>query len=78
MLDMLQLRAGQTVFELGAGSGWNAALMGQLVGPEGHVYSLELIREIAKTAAETIAMLGINNVSIIPGDGGEGYAVGAP
>src|SRR5215510_4601208 len=65
MLDMLQLRAGQTVFELGAGSGWNAALMGQLVGPGGHVYSLELIPEIAKTAAETIDMLEIKNVSVI-------------
>src|SRR5690349_14974259 len=32
MLDMLQIQPGQTVFELGAGSGWNAALMGHLVG----------------------------------------------
>jgi protein-L-isoaspartate(D-aspartate) O-methyltransferase len=78
MLDMLQLRTGQTVFELGAGSGWNAALMGQLVGPEGHVYSVEFISEVAKTAAETIAMLGIRNVSVIAADGGEGYAAGAP
>jgi protein-L-isoaspartate(D-aspartate) O-methyltransferase len=78
MLDMLQLRAGQTVFELGAGSGWSAALMGQLVGPEGHVYSLEFIPEVAKTAAETIRTLGIKNVSIIAADGGEGYAAGAP
>ena len=37
MLDMLQLRPGQTVFELGAGSGWNAALMAHLVGPEGRI-----------------------------------------
>jgi protein-L-isoaspartate(D-aspartate) O-methyltransferase len=78
MLDMLQLRPGQTVFELGAGSGWNAALMGQLVGPEGHVYSLEVIPEVAKTAAETVATLGINNVSIIEADGGEGYVAAAP
>jgi protein-L-isoaspartate(D-aspartate) O-methyltransferase len=78
MLEMLQLRAGQTVFELGAGSGWNAALMGNLVGQEGHVYSLELIPEVAKTAAETIATLGIKNVNIIVADGGEGYAAGAP
>ena len=38
MLDMLQLEPGQRVFELGAGSGWNAALMGHLVGPVGHIY----------------------------------------
>jgi protein-L-isoaspartate O-methyltransferase len=59
MLDMLQLRPGHTVFELGAGSGWNAALMGHLVGPEGHVYSLEIIPEVAKMAAATVEALGI-------------------
>jgi protein-L-isoaspartate(D-aspartate) O-methyltransferase len=78
MLDMLQLRAGQTVFELGAGSGWNAALMGRLVGTEGHVYSLEFIPEVARTAAETIAKLGIKNVSVISADGGAGYVTAAP
>jgi protein-L-isoaspartate(D-aspartate) O-methyltransferase len=78
MLEMLQLRPGQTVFELGAGSGWNATLMGHLVGPEGHVYTLEFIPEVAKTAAKTIGRLGFKNVSVIAADGGEGYAVGAP
>src|SRR6266511_1015585 len=78
MLDMLQLRPGHTVFELGAGSGWNAALMGHLVGPEGHVYSLEIIPEVAKMAMDTIATLGIKNVHIIAADGGEGYAAQAP
>jgi len=43
MLDMLPLRPGQTVFELGAGSGWNAALMGHLAGPGGRVFGLEII-----------------------------------
>jgi protein-L-isoaspartate(D-aspartate) O-methyltransferase len=76
MLDMLQLRPGQTVFELGAGSGWNAALMGHLVGPEGHVCSLEIIPEVANTAAETIGTLGIKNVSVIAADGGEGWGRG--
>src|SRR5207247_4227997 len=78
MLDMLQLHRGQTVFELGAGSGWNAALMGHLVGPAGHVYSLEIIPEVAQMAVDTIATLGITNVHIIAADGGEGYAAGAP
>ena len=78
MLDLLQLRPGQTVFELGTGSGWNAALMGHLVGPTGHVYSLEIIPEVAEVATESIEALGIANVQIIPADGGEGYAAGAP
>jgi protein-L-isoaspartate(D-aspartate) O-methyltransferase len=78
MLDMLQLQPGQTVFELGAGSGWNAALMGHLVSPGGQVYSLEIISEVAKMAADSIGLLGITNVHIIEADGGEGYAAGAP
>src|SRR5215216_2429646 len=78
MLDMLQLEPGQNVFELGAGSGWNAALMGNLVAPEGCVYSLELIPEVAQRAAATMKELSIKNVNVIEGDGGEGYAAGAP
>jgi protein-L-isoaspartate(D-aspartate) O-methyltransferase len=78
MLDLLQLRPGQKVFELGAGSGWNAALMGHLVGSEGYVYSLEIIPEVATMAAAAIETLGIKNVHIVAADGGEGYAAGAP
>lgn len=78
MLQLLKLEPGQQVFELGAGSGWNAALMGRLVAPTGHVYSLEIIPEMAHQAAAAVAGLGIANVSIIAADGGEGYAPGAP
>jgi len=77
MLDMLHLEPGQRVFKLGAGSGWNAALVGNIVGPSGHVYSLEIIPELARQASETIKALGIETVSIIEGDGGDGYAPGA-
>jgi protein-L-isoaspartate(D-aspartate) O-methyltransferase len=78
MLDLLQFEPGQTVFELGAGSGWNAALIGRLVGPSGRVYSLEIIPEIAERARQAIAKSAINNVHIVTGDGGEGYTAAAP
>ena len=78
MLDLLLLQPGQSVLELGAGSGWNAALIGQLVGPAGRVWSLEIIPELAQGAADTIAELKISNVRIVAADAGEGYAAGAP
>lgn len=78
MLDLLQLKPGDKVFELGAGSGWNAALMGHLVGRQGQVVSLEIIPELAQSAAETIESMGISNVHIIAGDGAEGYLESAP
>ena len=78
MLNLLKLEPGHKVLELGAGSGWNAALMGHIVGTSGHVYSMEIIPEVAKTATENIDRFGINNVSIIEGDAGDGYEVESP
>ena len=78
MLDLLQLRPGQRVFELGAGSGWNAALMSRLVGTSGHIYTVEIIADAAKAAAAAMEQLGIGNAHVIAGDGGEGYPPGAP
>ncbi|MFK7806036.1 MAG: protein-L-isoaspartate O-methyltransferase [Anaerolineae bacterium] len=78
MLDMLQIEEGHQVFELGAGSGWNAAFMGRLVGKAGQVHSLEIIPEMAQAAAENIANMGIKNVNIVEADGGAGYSAGAP
>ena len=78
ILDLLQLQPGQTVFELGAGSGWNAALMAHLVGPSGRVYSVEIIPEMARRAADTIAELEIANLQVLAADGGDGYAAGGP
>ena len=46
------VRAGAAGLRAGAGSGWNAALMGHLVGPSGHVYSLSIIPELARQAAK--------------------------
>jgi precorrin-6B methylase 2 len=66
------------VFELGGGSGWNAALMGRLVGPEGRVCSVEIIPELVETAQAAIDSLGIANVSVVQGDGSEGHAALAP
>ena len=78
MLDLLQLNPGDKVFELGAGSGWNAALMGRLVGPAGQVVSIEIIPELAQSARQTLESLGIANVQIVRGDGAEGYENSAP
>jgi len=78
MLDLLQVRPGHAVLELGAGSAWNAALIGRLVGPSGRVVTLEIIPEVAARAAATIAELDITNVHVVSADGGDGYAERAP
>lgn len=72
MLDLLDIREGQTVFELGTASGWNAALISRLVGHSGTVITTEIIQELAKDAALRLKQLGYGNIKVISGDGSEG------
>ncbi|MBS1983252.1 MAG: hypothetical protein JST16_03695 [Bdellovibrionales bacterium] len=74
MIEMLDLQKGHKVFELGAGSGWNAALMGHVVGPSGSVVAVEILEELIKPAQTAIAKLKLPHVAIIQGDGGDGHA----
>ena len=72
MLDILDVKEGQAVFELGTASGWNAALLSRLVGPTGKVVSAEIISDLAEQAILRFKRLGIENVKIISGDGADG------
>ncbi len=78
MLALLDLKPGHKVLEIGTGSGWNAALMGKLVGEEGQVYTLELIGELAQESKKRLQSLSIQSVTVLEGDGGEGYPPAAP
>jgi protein-L-isoaspartate(D-aspartate) O-methyltransferase len=78
LLDMLDLRPGQRVLEIGSGSGWLAAVMAQLVGPDGHVTGIEIIPELAVQSRRDITALGLKNVTILTQDGTSGHAAGAP
>lgn len=68
MLELLDLRSDMQVFELGAGSGWNAALMGYLVGHGGLVRSFEIIPEMTHEAQRHLKQFDLPQVEIIQGD----------
>lgn len=68
MLQLLRLRNGDKVLEVGAGSGWNACLIGYLVGEKGSVLSLDIIDELVEKARERIEKLEIKNVEILKKD----------
>ena len=78
MLDQLGLEPGQRVLEIGAGTGYNAALMKYLVGPSGIVVTVDLDRDVAREAAAHLAAAGYPEVTVAAGDGAEGYPAGAP
>ncbi len=78
MLELLDLKPGQKVLEIGAGSGYNAALISEIIGSKGIVYSIEFLNEVCKFAKKNLASAKIKNVNIIKGDGSNGYNKEAP
>jgi protein-L-isoaspartate(D-aspartate) O-methyltransferase len=78
MLEQLDLRPGQRVLEIGAGTGYNAALLATLVGATGRVTTVDLDEDIAASARENLAAAGFDQVNVICGDGMVGYAGDAP
>lgn len=78
LLHLLSLEPGQTVLEIGSGSGWLAAIMARLVGPAGRVVGIELIGDLAAQSRKDLAAERIENVEIITGDGTHGHPKAAP
>ncbi|MFF3558118.1 methyltransferase, FxLD system [Streptomyces tsukubensis] len=78
MLDQLDVRSGDRVLELGAGSGYNAALLAHLVGEAGHVTTLDVDDDLVEGARAHLTAAGITNVEAVTRDGALGYAEGAP
>jgi len=78
MCDLLDLEDGMTVLEVGGGSGYHAAVMADLVGPSGVVYSMERIPELVAAARENLKKARIFNVMMVEGDGSLGLPEHAP
>ncbi len=78
MLDQLDLAAGHRVLEIGAGTGYNAALISHIVGPSGQVTSIDIDPELVGTAREHLASAGFGEVTVASADGAVGYPQHAP
>lgn len=78
MCDLLDLQEGMKVLEVGGGSGYHAAVMADLVGAAGHIYSMERLPELAETARKNLEKSGFKNVTVIVGDGSVGLIEHAP
>lgn len=78
MLDALEVQEGHRVLEIGAGTGYNAALLAELVGTAGQVTTMEIDDEIAEAAEAHLKRAGYSGVQVIAGDGAAGYPPNAP
>jgi protein-L-isoaspartate(D-aspartate) O-methyltransferase len=75
MCELLELRGGERVLDIGTGSGYHAALLAQLAA---EVYSVELHAELSERAGRALAAAGVRNVTLAVGDGTRGLPERAP
>jgi protein-L-isoaspartate(D-aspartate) O-methyltransferase len=74
-LQALDVQPGEKILEIGTGSGFMTALLANLGG---HVYSVEIVPELAQGATQSLERHGINNATVEVGDAAEGWSNEAP
>ncbi len=75
MTDLAAVTKNDTVLEIGTGSGYQAAVLAELAG---RVYTIEIVEELGRRAANTLQRLGYDNVTARVGDGYAGWPDQAP
>jgi len=75
MTDAAGLRGGETVLEIGTGSGYQAAILGEIAA---RVFTIEIVAPLAESSAALLKRLGYSNVAVRAGDGYLGWPEAAP
>ena len=81
MLEQLQAQPGDKILDIGSGSGWTSALLGEIVGDKGKVIAIEIIPELKEFGEKNVAKYNFiekGRVEFICADGSKGYEKGAP
>jgi protein-L-isoaspartate(D-aspartate) O-methyltransferase len=86
MNEALELEVGNKVLEVGAGSGWHAATIAEIIAPKeaprsewGHIYTVEIVPTLAEVAKKNVMNAGYGDrVTIVNADGSKGYPEKAP
>lgn len=78
MLELLQPKTGEKILDVGSGSGWQTALLAEIVGSEGFIYAMERIPALKDFGEKNVSRYNFKNVEFICGDGTKGYKKKAP
>ncbi len=78
MCETLDINKGQKILEVGAGSGYHAAIVAQLVGETGRVYTIERFESLATKAIQNLSKINCTNVIVEVGDGSVGLPAHQP
>lgn len=81
MLELFEPKAGEKILDIGSGSGWQTALLAQIVGDGGKVIAVERIPELKKMTEENVSKYNFaakGVVTAVEADGSKGYETEAP
>lgn len=76
MTQALNPKSGNKILEIGSGSGFQAAILSEIIGKKGHIYTIEIIPKLARYARSNLKTY--KNVKVICADGSKGYKKEAP
>lgn len=81
MMELLQPEKGEKIMDIGSGSGYSSALLAEIVGREGKIFTLEIVPELKEFGEKNIAKYGFSQegrVNFILADGSKGWSKEAP
>lgn len=78
MLELLELKEGQSVLEIGSGSGYVGALLSKIVGENGEVFGMEFVKELLEESQKRMNFLDLGNVELFNADGCNGLVEKKP
>lgn len=78
MLELLKPEKEDKILDIGSGSGWQTALLCQIIGKKGFIYAIERIKELKEFGEKNVGKYGFNNVEFICGDGSKGLSGKVP
>ena len=78
MLELLEPRKGDRILDIGSGSGWQAAMLAEIVGEKGKIYAIERIPELKTFGENNAGEYRFENIEFILGDGSVGLKEKSP
>ena len=78
MVEQLGVEPGSRVLEIGAGTGYNAAILAHVAGAKGSIITMDIDQDIVDEALENVSSTGYDRVRVVSGDGYEGFPEGQP
>ena len=78
MLELLQPKTGEKILDVGSGSGWQTAMLAEIVGDNGKIYAIERVPDLKEFGEKNVKKYNFKNIEFVCADGTKGYKKKAP